>query len=69
MPSKLTVQTAQTIPCDGRVRDYDQLETAAKQYVAEYADEETETAVSPRVVGCFDAGEFINYTDYLRIEE
>lgn len=67
MKSRLTVQTLDSVPCDGQVRDYDQLKPAAKECVAEIAEGETEITVSSGVAGCFDADEIINYTNYLQI--
>lgn len=53
---------------DRQVRDYDQLDPKAKQFLAERAEEGTAITVPPRVARCFERSEIIKYTDYLRIE-
>jgi hypothetical protein len=68
MTSNLTVQTAGTVSRDCQIRDYDQLDPEAKQFLAELADDETAITVPARVARCFDRREVINFTEYIRIE-
>lgn len=68
MTSKLTVQPVSTVSGDQQVRDYDQLDPEAKQFLADLVDEETEMTVSSRVANSFDRCEIVKYTRYLQIE-
>jgi hypothetical protein len=68
MTPTLTVQPIRTVSSDRQVRDYDQLEPPAKQFLAELTDDGTAITVPPRVARCFNRREVIKYTDYFRID-
>ena len=69
MSSELILQTVNTIPCDGQVRDYDQLETETKQYIVELAEAETPLTVPSEIVESIISTKIIKYTSYIRIRE
>ncbi len=68
MTAKLTVQPISTVSSDQQVRDYDQLDPEAKQFLADLADEGTETAVSSGVASSFARCEIVKYTNYVSVE-
>lgn len=69
MDVRLTVREVETIPDGMSVRDYDQLDPEAREYVAELAQAETPVEVPPRIAAAFERRELIKYTVYLRIQE
>lgn len=69
MDVRLSVRKVETIPDGSSIRDYDQLDPEAMQYLAELAKAETSVEVPTRVATAFERCELIKYTEYLRIRE
>lgn len=66
MARHVRVEAEERVPADATVRHYDELAEPAKERLPSLVDEER-GRVERDVVDDLTAGEYIKYTDYLRV--
>lgn len=67
MTPRISAHEVETVPERVSVRDFDQLDTGAKQYVVELSRQGSPREVPREVAVRLASSELVNYTDYLRI--
>lgn len=68
MTGRLTVERADAVAPDARVRDYDELDPRAQAHLAMAVADGDASPVGPRTAADFEGCDVVNYTDYLRVD-
>lgn len=68
MTRTLEIRRIDTIPDAARVRDYDQLSSDAKTYLAEAVTTDGPVEIPPGVDLCVTDGDVVKFTCYLEID-
>jgi len=68
MPREMHIEADTSIPSDATVRHYDELGEETKERLPDLVPDEGGTRVPPQVATDLDAGEYIKFTDYYRVD-